>query len=238
MNAYAITLLITVVQVSSTGQVEPVPVDQAMLVGAERPAWVVDGVPHTVWLLVEESARTPDPDRMKELLLEAEGHARAALVDHEADVGRRFALAVVLGMRANREGRQTRVQAAASLHDQLEVILDIDPDHARARHMMGRLHAGVRRMNRISRWLATNLLGGGTLKKATWEEAERNLSFAETRVPEVPDHHLQLARLYQDTGRPDLAAEEILHVLEIDAGSPMELEARAEALALWSELGS
>ena len=237
MNAYAITLLVTVIEMSSMGQVEAQP-DHAVLVGPERPAWVVDGVPDTVWLLVEESARTPDPDRMKALLLEAEDHARAALVEHEADVGRRFALAVVLGMRANREGGQTRVQAAASLHDELEVILDIDPDHARARHMMGRLHAGVRRMNRVSRWLATNLLGGGTLKKATWEEAERNLSFAETWAPEVPDHHLQLARLYQDTGRPDLAAEEILHVLEIDAGSPMELEARAEALALWSALGS
>ena len=195
-----------------------------------RPAWVVDGVPDSVWILVEASTATVEEDDMKALLGRAEAHARIALVDDVDDVERRFALAVVLGLRADREGARTKVRLAADLHRELETILGADPDHARARHMMGRLHAGVRRMNGITRWIATNLLGGGELKKATWEEAERNLTFAEQRVPEVSEHHLQLANLYSDTDRPELAFQELEHVFQIPATSPMELATWDEAL--------
>ena len=195
-----------------------------------RPAWVVDGVPDSVWILVEASTATLEENDMKALLRRAEVHARTALVDDVDDVGRRFALAVVLGLRADREGGRTKVRAAADLHRELETILEADPDHARARHMMGRLHAGVRRMGGLTRWIATNLLGGGELKKATWEEAERNLTFAEERVPEVSAHHLQLANLYADTDRPELALRELEHVFQLPATSPMEWATWDEAL--------
>ena len=91
-------------------------------------------------------------------------------------------------------------------------------------------------MNGVMRWLATNLLGGSTLKQASWEEAELNLAYAEQSAPEVPDHHLQLARVYHDTDRPELARIELDHVLAIPAASPMEHEARAEALELKAEI--
>ena len=201
-----------------------------------KPAWVVGDVPDTVWILMETAVALADEDRMKERLIEAEGLARAAVVDHEDNVGRRFALAAVLGMRADREGGRTKVRAASALHDELEVVLDLDPEHARARYMMGRLHAGVRRMNGITRWLATNLLGGATLKEASWEMAEEHLRFAESTAPEVPDHHLQLARVYEDTDRPELAALELEHVMAMPATSPMELEARAEAWEMLHDL--
>jgi hypothetical protein len=203
-----------------------------------RPAWVTGDVPDTVWMLMEASVATNDEDRMKAMLREAEEHARAATVGQEDNIGRRFALAAVLGMRADREGGMTKVRAASALNDELNAVLELDPEHARARYMKGCLHAGVRRMGRVTRWLATNLLGGSTLKEATWEEAESNLSFAEAHAPEVPDHHLQLARLYQDTGRPELAAIEVAHVLEIKPTSPMEMAARDEATVLQAELKS
>ncbi len=202
----------------------------------EKPAWVVGDVPDTVWILMETAVATPDEERMKELLLEAEDHARTAVVGNEDNVGRRFALAAVLGMRADREGGRTKVKAAAALHDELKVVLELDSEHAQAHYMMGRLHAGVRRMNGVVRWLATNLLGGDTLKQASWEEAERHLTFAAANAPEVPDHHLQLARVYRDTGRPEMALPVLDHVLSMDVTSPMEREARAEALQIQAEI--
>ena len=75
------------------------------------------------------------------------------------------------------------------------------------------------------------------MKEASWEEAERHLRFAEAHASEVPDHHLQLGRLYQDRDRPDLAELEVGHVLELEARSPMELEVRLEALEMRKELG-
>lgn len=201
-----------------------------------RPAWVVGDVPDTVWILIEHAAATNDEDRMKRLLIDAELLAREATVGQDENVGRRFALAAALGMRADREGGRTKIRAAADMHDELLAVLTLDPGHAPARFLLGRLHAGVCRMGGVTRWLATNLLGGATLKQASWEGAEENLLYAERAMPQVPDHHLQLARLYLDTGRPADAADEVEHVLALPATSPLERAARAEASLLRAEL--
>ena len=201
----------------------------------ERPTWVVDGVPDSVWMLVEASWTTDDKDRRKELLKQAETHARAASEGHSDDVGRRFALAVVLASRADIEGGRTKVHTAAEFHRELEAILALDPQHALARHLLGRLYAGVRRTNRITRWIATNLLGGGELKKATWQAAEEHLGFAEQQAPEVSGHHLQLAALYADTDRVELALQELEHVFQRPVVSPIERAVWGEALEVKEE---
>jgi hypothetical protein len=197
--------------------------------GPQRPAWAGETVPDTVVVLVQRATDAPAGDERKDLLRQAELQARASVVGHEGDIGRRYALAVVLGLRANIEGGQTKVRAASALSNELDAILAADSSHAGARHMLGRLHAGVRRMNRVTRWIATNLLGGEALKRATWEAAEENLAFAERHAPGVADHHLQLGGLYRDTGRPDLASVEFRHVLEFEATSALEEEVLAEA---------
>ncbi|MGE0157887.1 MAG: hypothetical protein AB7T31_00670 [Gemmatimonadales bacterium] len=204
--------------------------------GEQRPEWATATVPDTIVALVERAAGEADGDDRKALLREAEKQARAAVVELD-DVGRRYALAIVLGLRANAEGGKTKVQAAAALSDELDVILAREPDHAGARHMLGRLHAGIRRMGRITRWLATNIMGGEALSRATWQSAEENLTFAEQRAPGVLDHHLQLALLYRDTGRPELAAREVQHVLELEPRNVLDQAVREEALRVRSELG-
>ena len=201
----------------------------------ERPTWVVDGVPDSVWMLVEVSWTLDDEDRRKELLKQAETHARRASEDHSDDVGWRFALAVVLASRADIEGGRTKVRIAAEFHRELEVILELDPQHARAHHLLGRLYAGVRRSNWVTRWLATNLLGGGELKKATWQAAEEHLSFAERQAPEVSGHHLQLAALYADTDRLELALQEVEHAFRLPVVSPIERVVWDEALEVKEE---
>ncbi len=197
-----------------------------------RPPWVVAGVPDAIWIAVEGAIAETDKDRTRELLKGAEVQARGAVVGHEGEVGRRFALAVVLGLRAEREGGRTKVAVASDLKKELDATLALDPEHGRARHMRGRLCAGVLRMSRVTRWFATSLLGGGELKKANWADAERDLVFAEMQVPEVSDHHLQLARLYRDTKRPQLALAEVEHVLTMPFPSAMERVVHAEALSL------
>jgi hypothetical protein len=190
----------------------------------------------SVWVLIDASEAAENEDRAKELLREAEALARAAVHGHEDDIDRRYTLAVVLGLRANIEGGQTKVRVASAMSEELDVILAAEPGHAGARHMLGRLHAGVRRMGRVTRWIATNLLGGGELKRATWEAAEENLAYAERQEPGVSDHHLQLALLYRDTDRPDMALEELSHVMAMQATTAMELNVQSEAMEVWSDL--
>ena len=224
----AIVMLIPAWSTLSTQETAPISPD-------ERPTWVVDGVPDSVWMLVEASWTTDDKDRRKEILKQAETHARAAGEGHSDDVGRRFALAVVLASRADVEGGRTQVRTAVEFQREIEAILEIDPQHARARHLLGRLYAGVRRTNRLTRWMATNLLGGGALKKATWQAAEEHLSFAEQQAPEVSGHHLQLAALYEDTDRLELALQELEHVFPWPVGSPIERAVWDEALEVKEE---
>jgi hypothetical protein len=202
----------------------------------KRPEWASEAVPDTVVVLLEGAAATDDDDVRKDLLKEAEGHAREAVAEHD-DIDRRYALAVVLGFRTNVEGGRTKVRLAAALSDELDVILERDPSHPGARHLLGRLHAGIRRMSGFTRWFATHLMGGDALDDATWEAAEANLAFAEQHAPDVPDHHLQLALLYRDTGRPDLAAEEVRHVLAFEPRNALERAVLNEALEVRSELG-
>jgi hypothetical protein len=225
------TILMSILALSTLSAQIPLPITTE-----ERPAWVVDGVPDSVWMLVEASIEADEEDRTEDLLKRAETHARAAIEDHVDDVGPQFALAVVLGLRTEIEGGRTQAKTSSELHRELEAILEFDPQHARARHMLGRLHAAVRRMGRITRWIATNLLGGGELKKATWETAEGHLSFAEQQVPEVSAHHLQLANLYADTDREEPALQELEHVFPLSAASPMEWAVWDEALDVKEEL--
>ena len=202
----------------------------------ERPTWVVDGVPDSVWMLVEASQTTNEEDRRKEFLKRAEGHARAASEGHADDVGRRFALAVVLASRADIEGGRTKVHTVVEFQREVEAILELDPQHARGRHLLGRLYAGVRRSSWFTGWIAQNLLGGGELKKATWEAAEEHLGFAEQQAPGVSGHHLQLAALYADTDREGLALQELEHVFRLPVVSPMEQGVWDEALEVKGEL--
>jgi len=190
----------------------------------------------SVWVLIDASGATGDRDQEKEILRHAETLARAALEGHEDEVPPLYALAAVLGLRANVEGGRTKIRVASELSVRLDEILAMDPEHAGARHMLGRLHAAVRRMSKVTRWLATNLLGGDVLKKASWAAAEENLLFAEQHAPEVADHHLQLALLYRDTDRPDLALVELTHVMDLQASSVRDMKVLEEAQEVWTAL--
>ena len=91
-------------------------------------------------------------------------------------------------------------------------------------------------MGAITRFIATSILGGSELKKATWQIAESDLVFAELKVPGVSDHHMQLAKLYRDTKRPELARVEVDHVLAMPFHSTMETAVHDEALKFKKKL--
>jgi tetratricopeptide (TPR) repeat protein len=195
--------------------------------------------PDSVQWGIDAGRATEDRDAQKcwYALAEAVAREEAAAAPESLDAQYRFAL--TLGLRADVEGGRTRVGLANELYGQLQTVLEMDPDHADAQHIFGRLHAGVMRMNRVTRFLATRLLGGDALKGASWEEAERLLASAAQSRPDVPDYHYELGRLFEDTDRPELAAEEARHVLALeprDAGEEL-MRQRAQALMERNEEG-
>jgi tetratricopeptide (TPR) repeat protein len=88
-----------------------------------------------------------------------------------------------------------------------ERALELDPHHAGAHHVMGRLHAGAMRLNRVARLALRDVLGASVLEGASWEEAERHFREAWRSDPTCPRHAMELGALYLDTDRPALARQ-------------------------------
>jgi len=167
-------------------------------------------------LAVDAGRAMADKDARKCWWAVAERIARQEALDAPDDVEAQYQFALTLGLRADVEGGRTRVGLANELFGQLQIVLEMAPDDADAQHIFGRLHAGVMRMNRVTRFVATRVLGGDALKAASWEEAEKLFLYAAQTRPEVPDYHYELGRLYEDTDRPALAREEAMHVLDLE----------------------
>jgi len=147
--------------------------------------------------------------------LEAEAREGAAAAPDNADA--QYGLAAVLGVRTDLAEGRVRLESAERLLDQVQRVLEIEPSHPGAHHIVGRLNAGVMRMSRLDRFLARTLLGGDVLDQASWSVAREHLETAESHDPCVPDHHYELARLYLDRDEPGLAYREIGHVMGLTA---------------------
>jgi len=159
-----------------------------------------------------------DDGTAKHALIEAENELRSAALVSPDDVRAQYRLAIVLGARALREGGRTQVGVAKELSLQAQRVLDLEPAHAGGHYLLGYLHASVRRLGWFTRLLATTLLGGGALKRASWEEAQRHLEAAEETDPCEPDYHYELARLYHDRDQRESAECELSHVFELTEG--------------------
>lgn len=153
------------------------------------------------------AARQMDDDGARRVLAELHDSLSLELQARPEDVGLRYLTGVVAGSRADVEGGRSAIALAQEMARHVEAILEIEPDHAGAHHLLGRLHAAVLRMDGFTRFVATRLLGGGELAGASWEEARMRLEVAVAGAPCVPDHHYELARLYAERGevRPAVA---------------------------------
>ena len=167
---------------------------------------------------------------------EAESAARGAVGLAPDRPEGHYLLAVTLGLRIDFVGALQKVRTAQEIREVVTRLLELDPDHAGGHHLLGRLHAGVMRMQPLTRFVARRLTGSGTLKQASWKRAERHLRRAEELEPQVLVHHLELGILYLETGRPERALEEMNHVLARGAVTPVDSLFRLRALEIRSDL--
>lgn len=198
------------------------------------------------WLLEEDEVvariRTAvnlgDPDGALDTLDALEPGVRTAAAAAPGDARLQYRLVALLGARANVVEGRGAVKVADELHERALALLEIEPDHAGAHHILGRLHAAAMRMGRLERFLARTLLGADLLASVSWEEARRHLELAERRDPCVDAHHWELARLYRERNLPALARREVDHVVELSATGRVEREILARTRILSEELSS
>lgn len=182
------------------------------------------------------ASRGMEDDEARHVLAALQDSLTVEAVARPTDVELQYVLATVIGVRTEVEGGRTKVRFASALHVQAEVVLSLNPNHPGAQHLLGRLHAAVMRMNRIKRFVATRVLGGGALAGASWEEAERLLEAAASGDPCIADHHYELALLYAERKNLGAARRQIDKMLRL-TGSRPEAEAIVEkAVVLLEDL--
>ncbi len=135
----------------------------------------------------------------------AADYARRAVMLNANDADGHFQLSRAVGRTALAASPRDRVKYAVEVRDEALKALKLQPRHPGALHVLGVWNAEVMRLSGIMRAVAKTFLGGQTLSAASWPEAIRYMELAVTVEPNRLVHHLDLARVYRDAGRPNEA---------------------------------
>ena len=144
-----------------------------------------------------------------------------------------FALAKALGRVALSKGKRDKVKYAGVVHDEVHEALRLDSLNAGALHVLGMWNAEIMRLSGFERWAARNLLGGGVLGEANWENAQRYLERAVSLEPNRITHRLDLAAVYADrenTAKARAEYEEIAKLPVTDYNDPRYKQLAEERL--------
>lgn len=134
--------------------------------------------------------------------------ARLAVKTNPNSPDAHFVLAKALGRVALSKGKRDKVKYAGVIHDEVKEALRLDQTHAGALHVYGMWNAEIMRLSRIERWAARNLLGGGVLGEASWDNAQQYLERATAIEPNRITHRLDLAAVYVDRDEKAKAREQ------------------------------
>jgi hypothetical protein len=159
-----------------------------------------------------------DEEASKAALAALEPEAQRLAAESPDDAAAQYRLAAVWGAQLDHEHGRGKMSGASRVRGQAQRVLALDPTHAGASYMLGRLHASVLRMSGLKRFLAKSLFGGGALEGASWEQAQALLEVAVREDPCVPDHHFELARVYAHQGDAAAAERELSYVRELTEG--------------------
>lgn len=179
-----------------------------------------------------------DPNRARTLFAEAVEHARTAVALEPDGVEGHEWLSVALGRHALSAGLSDRVSLAEEIRALAQRTLDLNPDSPRGHHVLGQWHSEVRRLNRVERFVARRILGGASFGDASWEAAEHHLRRSIELEPVQIVHHVELARVYLETDRPEEARALLLEVTGREPREPTDPQHIRRARDMLRSLGS
>jgi len=162
---------------------------------------------------------------------EAEAYARRAVALRPRDPTALYWLGAALGRRALQVGPRETVSTAREVHRIATRLLRLDPDHAGAHHLLGKLNAEVMHLPTVKRLLA-KILAGSDIRRTSWEQAEEHLRRAVELDPEMILYHLDLGGMYVWRGRWAEARRELEAAVSLQPRHPPDplFQRRARAL--------
>jgi regulator of microtubule dynamics protein 3 len=147
-------------------------------------------------VLIDIAKQTPD--RLKSpardsLYVEAESYAHRAVAAKPDGPEGHFTLANAVARGALSKGTKERIRRASVIRNEALRVIELDPHHDGAWHILGRWNAEIMRLPAIDRFVAKTFLGASVFSAASWDEAERDLRLAVQYAPNIIVHRLDLA---------------------------------------------
>jgi len=155
----------------------------------------------------------PDEAMRKADFAKGLAYARRAVAADSTRAEGHFHVARATGRQALAVSGRARIQYAKVVRAEALKALAIDPQHPGALHVMGVWNAEVMRLSSFERFIARNLLGGGILGSASWQEAVRYMEQSVAADPQRIVHHLDLGKIYADIHETAKAREQFELVL-------------------------
>jgi tetratricopeptide (TPR) repeat protein len=154
--------------------------------------------------LLDIGKQTPDsvPSPTRDsLYARAETLGRTATqLDPEGADGH-YILAAAIGRASLTKSKKERVRRAAEIRSEALRALELDPEHDKTYHVLGRWNAEIMRLSGFQRFFAKTFLGGKIFNAASWDSATVYMDKAVALAPDNVYHHLDLAEILIDRGR-------------------------------------
>ena len=186
--------------------------------------------------LVAEALLQSDEELREAILLHADYVADERIVADSLDADALYWKAVTAGLLAETAGAREKIRLGTLSMEYAEAALAADSTHAGAHHVLGRIHAGVKRLGWFTRLIGGRLGMGPLIDAATWEDAAVHLLRARELEPDNFTFSLEYAVTLRDMGRKEDAAGELSHLLSLSAQSPVEVAAADRACRILVEL--
>jgi tetratricopeptide (TPR) repeat protein len=191
--------------------------------------WRVAEVLMDIGKQTPDSVKSPQRDS---LYARAEGYARIATEIDPAGADGHYALAAAIGRASLTKSKKERVHRAAEIRAEALRALEIDPEHHKTDHVLGRWNAEIMRLSGFSRFMAKNFLGGKIFSAASWDSATVYMEKAVALSPENVYHRLDLAEILIDRGRYTEARTHLERIAELPVYDVMDPAYKERAAAL------
>ncbi len=191
--------------------------------------------------LLNIGKRVPDEEKSRwrdSLYTEAERLARRAVELQILDPQGHYVLALALGRTSLTLGVRERVMQARDIRVEALKVLELDPEHDGAYHVLGRWNWEIMRLSGFERFWAKNVIGAKFFGEASWDAAVDNLERAVQYNPTYVYHRLKLAELLAARKRDSEARKQLEIIPTLPTTDYMDPTYRAEAAALLARLGA
>ncbi|MEA3187243.1 MAG: hypothetical protein QOD99_1073 [Chthoniobacter sp.] len=172
-------------------------------------------------------AEAPRPEEAKTFAHKALDFAERAVALAPRNAKAHLAVAVAYGRLTDFATNKAKLEYSRNVKIEATRAAELDPHEDYAFHVLGVWNYRVANLGAVMKLLAKIIYGG--IPEASNEEAVRNFKKAIDLAPQRIIHHQELARVYDTSGKRELARKEWQTVLALPAQNSTDEKAQREA---------